>query len=91
MMNTPTYPDSEHDSLAVTDSRTPGSGIGLRPPERCDVRYPRSVLAPQGGEGVKMSIIHAVTVVLARELLKRLDEQPPAEPDQTTSTRIDSD
>jgi len=32
---------------------------------------------PKGGEGEEMSIIHIVTSVLARDLLKRLDEQPP--------------
>jgi len=32
---------------------------------------------PKGGEGAEMSIIHIVTSVLARDLLKRLDEQPP--------------
>ena len=38
-----------------------------------------------------MSIIHTVSSLLARELLKRLDEQPPAEPYPTTLTRTDSD
>ena len=96
MTSTSTAPVSESRQLAAS---TPDHRLSIvlldhsHQRRFVPVRYRRSVLAPKGGEGTEMSIIHTVTALLARELLIRLTEQPSSTTKSrpNTQNRTDAD
>lgn len=89
MTSTSTAPVSESRQLAASTPDHRLSIVLLDHSHRrrfTHVRNRRSVLAPKGGEGTEMSIIHTVTALLARKLLTRHDEQPSS----TTGARLNT-